>query len=86
MSKNEADHNKTIFSGEFELRVQMVNGKGLWNELFNDTGQNAEASHGFQARKCRLQWTSYQIGKIVGCACAGNAGNVFPATDLKGNS
>ena len=24
------------------------------------------------------QWTSYQIRKIVGCACAGNAGNVFP--------
>ena len=23
--------------------------------------------------------------KIVGCACAGNAGNVFPATDFKGN-
>ena len=30
-------------------------------------------------------WASYQIQKIVGCACAGNAGNVFPATDLKGN-
>ena len=26
---------------------------------------------------------SYQIRKIVGCACARNAGNVFPATDLK---
>ena len=24
-------------------------------------------------------WASYQIRKIVGCACAGNAGNVFPA-------
>ena len=24
-------------------------------------------------------WTSYQIRKIAGCACAGNAGNVFPA-------
>ena len=24
------------------------------------------------------QWTSYQIRKIAGCACAGNAGNVFP--------
>ena len=23
-------------------------------------------------------WTSYQIRKITGCACAGNAGNVFP--------
>ena len=23
-------------------------------------------------------WASYQIGKIAGCACAGNAGNVSP--------
>ena len=33
----------------------------------------------------RLQWASYQIRKIAGCACARNAGNVFPATDFKGN-
>ena len=26
------------------------------------------------------QWPSYQICKIVGCACAGNGGDVFPAT------
>ena len=25
-------------------------------------------------------WASCQIRKIAGCACAGNAGNVFPAT------
>ena len=25
-------------------------------------------------------WASYQIRKIEGCACAGNAGNIFPAT------
>ena len=31
------------------------------------------------------EWTSYQIRKTAGCACAGNAGNVFPATDFKGN-
>ena len=30
-------------------------------------------------------WTSYQMRKIAGCACTGNAGNVFPATDFKGN-
>ena len=28
---------------------------------------------------------SCQIWKIVGCACAGNAGNVFPATNFEGN-
>ena len=27
---------------------------------------------------CCLPWASYQIRKIAGCACAGNAGNVFP--------
>ena len=29
-------------------------------------------------------WASYQIRKIACCACTGNAGNVFPATDFKG--
>ena len=28
---------------------------------------------------------SYQIRKIAGWACAGNAGNIFPTTDFKGN-
>ena len=30
-------------------------------------------------------WISYQIRNIACCVCAGNAGNVFPADDLKGN-
>ena len=30
-------------------------------------------------------WATYQICEIVCCACAGNAGNVFPTTDFKGN-
>ena len=34
---------------------------------------------------CSCSWASYQIRKIAGCACAGNALNVFPATDFKGN-
>ena len=28
--------------------------------------------------EARLSWASYQICKIAGCACAWNAGNVFP--------
>ena len=32
-----------------------------------------------------VPWASYQIRKSAGSACAGNAGNVFPTTDLKGN-
>ena len=27
---------------------------------------------------CMPPWASYQIRKIAGCACAGNAGKVFP--------
>ena len=30
-------------------------------------------------------WVYYQIRKVAGCASAGKAGNVFPATDFKGN-
>ena len=30
----------------------------------------------FETPSC--PWASYQIRKIAGCACAGNAGNVFP--------
>ena len=33
-----------------------------------------------------LQWASYHTRKIAGCACSGgNAGNVLPTIDLKGN-
>ena len=32
-----------------------------------------------------LPWTSYQIRQIAGSACAGSAGNVFPANDFKIN-
>ena len=31
-------------------------------------------------------WASYQIRKIAGCACAGNAGNVFPHRRLQRKS
>ena len=32
----------------------------------------------FSQQEHRPSWASYQIRKIAGCACAGNAGNVFP--------
>ena len=34
--------------------------------------------HYLGLRDQRVPWASYQIRKIAGCACAGNAGNVFP--------
>ena len=30
-----------------------------------------------------MAWASYQIRKIVGCACTGNARNVFPTTTVR---
>ena len=42
-------------------------------------------SHCWALCNFMLQWASYQIRKIASCACAGNVGNVFPATDFKGN-
>ena len=35
--------------------------------------------------QCLVQWASYQIRKIAGCICAGNAGTFSPAADFKGN-
>ena len=45
----------------------------------------AEAIKGLSGYKEHIEWAFYQIRKIAGCACAWNAGNVFPATDFKGN-
>ena len=49
-----------------------------------------DALHGYLTHLQRQQlglgsevaWASYQIRKIAGCACAGNAGNVFPRRRL----
>ena len=41
---------------------------------------NGGGSHCFAWDVITRPWASYQICKIVGCACAGNTGNVFPAT------
>ena len=72
-----------IFFGAF-FAMQMFISKMLYRSfhryqcnfgLRNHTGGHAgEAS-----------WASYQICKIAGCACTGDAGNVFPATDFKGS-
>ena len=31
-----------------------------------------------RSKELQVPWASYQIREIAGCACAGNAGNVFP--------
>ena len=37
------------------------------------------------SHRALLTWASYQIRKIAGYACAGNAGIVFPATNFNKN-
>ena len=43
--------------------------KVCYNFIMNQTQQNHDDV---------VKWASYLIRKIAGCACAGNAGNVFP--------
>ena len=43
--------------------------------------QQFTSLHNFDNQRDCASWASYQIRKIVGSACAWNAGNVFPATD-----
>ena len=38
-----------------------------------------------ESSRTECQWTTYQIRKIADGACVGNAGNVFPAAEFKGN-
>ena len=50
--------------------------------IMADTGVNRER-YQLPRLLTMFVWASYQIRKIAGCA--GNAGNVFPATDFKRN-
>ena len=42
--------------------------------------------HTWDIQAIASQWASCQIRKIVGCACTGNAGNVFPRRRLQRKS
>ena len=53
----------------------------IWQRFimgFSWIGAHLNASHSSWHGSCA--WASYRIRKIVGYACAGNAGNVFPVT------
>ena len=81
---------------QFEFSAWLLSIRGLnfhfWGEIFSDVNANAFAgifhALGVARRSILLtavQCACNQITKIVGCACAGNARDVFPAIDLKGN-
>ena len=72
-----------------KLCLAMTRLQGGWFEWRNMNCQERQPSFcykgwwGIQYIPCSMQfipWVSCQIRKIAGCACAGNAGNVFPAT------
>ena len=66
-----------------------VHQQTLWNQSAGDDVSQVPPSlkiyiYIYTEHQCTA-WATYQIRKISGCACAGNAGNVFPATDFNGN-
>ena len=52
-----------------------------YNRKYPTMHNNSRSTH----LSWTITWASCQILKIAGCACTGNAGNVFPAADFKGN-
>ena len=68
---------------------------GFWKTVDITTGHVRPESNAPHARSSKCTFgsanhttnngLSYKIHKIADCACAENAGNVFPATDFKGN-
>ena len=53
-----------------------------WSMILENSRSNNISKRVFQRQQYLLsvQWASYQIRKIAGCACAGNARNVFSDT------
>ena len=80
----QTQHNKPVF-------IWMALGKTVVTPLLTHCSYNSIALSHWHLMECTVTaewlsaWTSYQIRKIVGCACAGNAGNLFPATDFNWN-
>ena len=67
------------------LHPQAIYNQWYWDSLLGNDWQwvsigsaNVLMSNTWLASTLLGSWTSYQIHKIAGCACAGNAGNVFP--------
>ena len=59
--------------------------RNLFTILDIEMGQYHNCWWQAQCSRVSSPWTSYQIRKIAGCACAGNSVNVFPAAEFKRN-
>ena len=53
--------------------------------LIHSQTSTAVDSHFCPIMACLTVWSSCQMREIACCACAGNAGKVFPVTDYKAN-
>ena len=62
-----------MFSNNFSERRVMLSHSYLYLCVFST----------LDCKLCSVPWASYQIRKIAGCACAGNAGNVSPHRRLQ---
>ena len=74
-------------SDSLKVALSVVNHRRFWQTVSDLMALKiaAQVSRNFVALRvlsgvCIYRWASYQIRKIAGCACAGNAGTVFPAT------
>ena len=63
-----------IFWNEVSTSAKVM----LWNGRVGQHNVTGTANDNIMAMF--FTWASYQIHEIAGCACAGNAGNVFPTT------
>ena len=77
-------HNGRWDLGQYRRQVLVI--FLVWSNSFQK-GWLSDECKCFSAHVLYFQhiWASYQIHKVAGCACAVNAGNVFLATDFKGN-
>ena len=64
------------------LRIQLVASR-KYNSEACYTEWDSSMKSAFCVAVVISTWASFQIRKVVGCACAGNAGNIFPRDRLQ---
>ena len=78
MSEYLSGHNIRHPSGSNEVFTYPMNATEIRFKLSFLSSSNRQTLASKQVRLRLSTWASYQIRKIAGCACARNAGNVFP--------
>ena len=65
------------------IRIVFVQFLSLPNRVWANSTQGSKYRQITTSYITETQWASYQIRKAAGCACAGNAGSVFPRRRLQ---